>query len=89
MNARTLRTTILLAATVATAIAVVYVRHEGRKQFVELQRLEAHRDALNVEWGRLQLEQATWADPSRVEQVEREELGLVNREPSQVMVIVR
>lgn len=89
MNARTLRSGILLAAAIATAVGIVYARHQGRKQFVELRELQAHRDELNVEWGRLQLEQATWADASRVERVARDELGLVSREPSQVVVIVR
>ena len=41
---------------VATALGVVWSRHQSRKVFVELQRLEYQRDELNVEWGRLQLE---------------------------------
>ena len=74
---------------VATALGVVWSRHQSRKVFVELQRLEYQRDELNVEWGRLQLEQATWAEAGRVEQLARGELGLVAKNPGQVMVIVR
>ena len=74
---------------VATAFGVVWSRHQSRKVFVELQRLEYQRDELNVEWGRLQLEQATWAEAGRVEQLARGELGLVAKDPGQVMVIVR
>ena len=89
MNLRWLKTGMFMAAVVATALGVVYERHQARKHFVDLNHLEARRDELNIDWGRLQLEQATWAEPGRIEQIARDELGLVSREPSQVMVIVR
>jgi cell division protein FtsL len=34
------------------------------------------RDELNFEFGRLQLEQATWAEANRIEQVATQRLGL-------------
>jgi cell division protein FtsL len=82
-------TLMMALAVMATALAVVVMRHESRRLFVELQALEAERDHLNVEWGRLQLEQATWAEASRVERLARTDLGLVAKEPEQVMVIVK
>ncbi|MDJ0655320.1 MAG: cell division protein FtsL [Xanthomonadales bacterium] len=86
---RRIRLTLLIAAVLASGVATVFTRHQGRQTFVELQKLEETRDALNIEWGRLQLEQATWAQSGRVEEKARVELGLVSKEPSQVMVIVR
>jgi len=49
--------------------------------------LQNQRDALNVEFGRLELEQATWAAPGRVEQIARSQLDMVNPAPAQVELI--
>ena len=67
---------VVLIAVVATGIAVVQTRHESRNLYNELQRLETDRDRLNVIWGQLQLEQAAWSDPGRVERIARERLGM-------------
>jgi cell division protein FtsL len=50
---------LLLLAVIATAISAAYAKHQSRKLFIELQELEEQRDAMNVEWGQLQLEQST------------------------------
>ncbi|MDX1529789.1 MAG: cell division protein FtsL, partial [Gammaproteobacteria bacterium] len=42
----------------------------------ELQSLERERDALEVEWGKLQLEQSTWATHERIESLARKRLEL-------------
>ncbi len=76
MNARVLAVWFLGVVTFLTALAVVLAKHESRKLFVELQGLERSRDELNVEWGRLQLEQGTWATHSRIESVARAKLGM-------------
>ena len=68
---------LLALAVVGSAIAVVVARHESRRSFTELEMLVAERDQLNIDWGRLQLEQATWADPNRIEKMALQELGLV------------
>lgn len=57
----------MLLAVMASALAVIYSKHAGRAEFVVLQKLEQERDLLNEEWGRLLLEQSTWASPNRVE----------------------
>jgi cell division protein FtsL len=68
---------LLAVAVLISAISVVYVKHIGRAQFVELQKLEAKRDRLNEEWGRLLLEQSTWATPGRVEYEARKRLKMI------------
>ena len=65
---------VLVLANVATALLIVRDRHDHRQAFVELSKLEKARDALNIEFGRLQLEQATWAESNRVDQVARTRL---------------
>lgn len=79
----------LLVADLASAIGVVWTRHESRVLFVELTRLQNTRDELNVDFGRLELEQATWADPGRIEQMARSQLGMVNPPPEDVELIQR
>ena len=77
----------LLAANVLSALAVVRARHGNRTEFVELQQLEARRDALEVEWGQLQLEQSAWATHGRIEQVARKELDMLIARDNDVVVL--
>jgi len=67
---------VLVAAIVLSAIGVAHARHQHRQLYVELTRLERARDELNIEFGRLQLEQATWAESNRIDQVARQRLGM-------------
>ena len=78
---------LLVLADIGSAIAVVYARHEHRQLFVALTRLERERDELNIEFGRLQLEQATWAESNRIDQVARDRLGMKFPEGNEIVVI--
>ena len=60
---------VLVAAVVASALAVVWVKHQNRKAFAELSALRDEHDALEVEWDKLLLEQSAWATTPRIEQV--------------------
>lgn len=60
---------VLLLVLVACALALVSSQHQARKLFVELQREQAQTQKLEIEFGRLQLEQSTWAMHSRVERI--------------------
>jgi len=74
---------------VISAVALIYTKHESRKLFVELEQLTVERDALNIEWGQLQIEQSTWATHARIEKVAREELSLMRPKSSEIYVIER
>lgn len=78
---------LLIAANVLSAIGVVYARHRHRQLFVELTRLEKARDELNIEFGRLQLEQATWAESNRIDQIARTRLGMKFPETGEIVVV--
>jgi cell division protein FtsL len=80
---------LVLLATLVTAIGVVYARQQSRLAFVELTRLGNERDDLNFEFGRLQLEQATWAENNRVEQIARGKLGMVSPSAAETIVVKR
>jgi len=68
---------IMVLAVLASAISVVYTKHQSRVEFVALQKLEQQRDHLNEEWGRLLLEQSTWASPGRIERQAKTKLKMV------------
>lgn len=87
MKLRHLIVAILLAANVITAIGVVHARHDYRQLYIDLTRLERARDELNIDFGRLQLEQATWAMSNRVDQVARERLGMDFPETAEIVVV--
>jgi cell division protein FtsL len=78
---------VLVLAVMVSAEAVVSSKHESRKLFVQLQGLEKARDRMNVEWGRLQLEQGTWATHGRVERMARKRLGMVIPKNEQVVIV--
>lgn len=83
-----LKLNLLLAVLLSVcALAVVTARHQARKLFVELQAAEKQGRDLDVEWGRLQLEQSTWAMHARIEQIARSQLQMVVPEVKQVHVL--
>tara|TARA_R110002049_G_scaffold153311_1_gene317565 strand:+ start:84 stop:371 length:288 start_codon:yes stop_codon:yes gene_type:complete len=68
---------VLAVVVVMCALAVVQAQHRSRTYFVELERLKKEARALEEQWGQLQLEQSTWANPARVDTLARTKLGLV------------
>jgi len=87
-SARTYALIALLAvAVMASAIASVYAKHESRRQFTELQALRTERDRMEVEWGKLQIEQSTWSTYGRVEQLAREQMKMHVPPPDQVSLL--
>jgi len=61
----------------ACALALIQSQHRSRTYFVELERLKKQARVLDEQWGQLQLEQSTWANPARVDTLARTRLGLV------------
>lgn len=77
----------LAIALVATAITVVSTKHQARSLFIQLQGLNGERDALDIEWGQLKLEQSAWATHGRVEQTARVDLRMVIPRPDEVRIV--
>ncbi len=78
---------VLVIANVISAIGVVHARHQHRELYVQLTRLERARDELDIEFGRLQLEQATWAESNRIDQVARTRLGMKFPGADEIVVV--
>ena len=88
MTTRPVNVLVVLLAVVATAVGIVYAKHQGRELFIELEMLGNERDRMDVEWGQLQLEQSTLTTQGKVERAAREQLGMVTLTADN-MVIVR
>lgn len=67
---------LLLVACLFSALIVVELRHESRVLYARWQKLQHERDALNVEWGQLLLEEGAWSQHRRIEAVARAQLGM-------------
>ncbi len=78
---------ILAMAVFMSAIEVVIARHNTRKLFVEIQELENTRDTLEDEWGRLQLEESTWATNVRIESMAHSELKMKQPKINSIVLI--
>nr|VFK22138.1 MAG: cell division protein FtsL [Candidatus Kentron sp. MB]VFK27759.1 MAG: cell division protein FtsL [Candidatus Kentron sp. MB]VFK74423.1 MAG: cell division protein FtsL [Candidatus Kentron sp. MB] len=75
-------------AVLASSVGVVYVKHVNRSLFIELQRLERERDAMEVEWGKLSLEQSTWGTHDRIEQLAKERFDLIMPPMDSVILVM-
>ncbi len=71
-----------------SALGVVMTKHESRQLFIKFEALKVERDELEVEWGKLTLEQATWATPTRVERIARDRLDMT-LPPADRIVVMR
>jgi cell division protein FtsL len=78
---------LLVVAAVLCALLLITSQHKARKLFNELELEQDKTKQLDVEWGQLQLEQSTWAAPSRVEKLARERLHMVTPDPRRTVVV--
>jgi len=67
---------VLLLAVIASAMAVVVLKHDARKAFSQLQASNETRDQALTEWSRLQLELASLAELGRIEQTAKTTLNM-------------
>lgn len=67
---------LLGVAVFLSALAIIDARHQNRVLFEQIQQLRQDRDQLNIEWGRLLLEQSTWSTHAYIEQSATQKLGM-------------
>jgi cell division protein FtsL len=89
MTERTLRIALgsLWIAVLVSSAGAVYLKHQSRMLFVELEKLTQERDDLNIAWGRLQLEQGTYSAHALVEQVASRELHMTIPSATEVKIV--
>ena len=91
MNMRggqTIAALLLSVSIVATGVGIVLAKHKARQLFAELEALNREQDRLEIDWGRLRLEQSAYATHPRIEQLAREDLGLAAPPQERIVVVV-
>lgn len=77
------------ALALLSAFAVIHSTHACRELYTTLQELEAQQWHLQEDYGRLLLEESTWASHYRVEKVARGELGMAEPDLARYRVVRR
>lgn len=78
---------LLLFLVIVCALGVVTSQHKARKIFVELQNEKDRAQQMDVEWGKLQLEQSTLVTPARVEKLARQQMQMHMPQSEQIRYI--
>jgi cell division protein FtsL len=79
---------LLLAACVtASGLWIVETEHRSRQLFIQVEELNREQDQLQIDWGRLQIEQSTWATHKRVASIAQGQLGMRTPDPSTTTVL--
>jgi cell division protein FtsL len=78
---------VLWLAVLGSAAGAIYCKHRARERFVELERLNAQRDNLEIEWGQLQLEQSAWSTHAFVERVASTKLHMAMPPPKEIEIV--
>tara|TARA_B100000530_G_C15742978_1_gene402452 strand:- start:400 stop:678 length:279 start_codon:yes stop_codon:yes gene_type:complete len=60
----------------SSAISMIFIKHESRELFIELEGLKQARDELNIQWSELKSLENRWANPVRIEQLAKENLEM-------------
>ena len=55
---------------------MIFIKHESRELFIELEGLKQARDELNIQWSELKSQENRWANPVRIEQLAKENLEM-------------
>ncbi|TDG15085.1 cell division protein FtsL [Seongchinamella unica] len=79
----------VLTLVLASAFAVIHSTHSCRELYTRLQILESRQWHLQEDYGRLLLEESTWASHHRVEKVARGELGMAEPDLASYKVVRR
>lgn len=79
----------LFVAIVITAVVVVTTAHKTRLLTAQREQMVVERDALEIEWRNLILEENALGDHSRVERIAKDKLQLQHVDPSQENIVVQ
>jgi cell division protein FtsL len=83
----TLAVPLLWALVLVSAAGAIHAKHRARELFVQLEKVNAERDRLDIEYGRLQLEQSAWSAHAFVENMASTNLRMSVPPPAQVEVV--
>lgn len=70
-----------------SAFAMIYVTNANRISISELQKLEKEQYLLQIQWGKLLLEQASLVTPARVEMLANDKLQMKRPDHNEVLIV--
>lgn len=77
----------LLALIVLSSWSVVTAQYEARKRYSELEKEQKFARTLEVDYGRLLLEQSTWGAHARIEKAVASRLQMHTPDPREVQIV--
>jgi len=80
---------VLTAAVMASALGLIFSKHQSRNLHIELQSLQRRAGEYEIEWELLQLEQSTLATEFVVDHAARTRLNMFVPDPDSVVYITR
>jgi cell division protein FtsL len=79
---------VLGCAVLASAVGSIWSRHRARELFVELERLNREQEKIDIAWGNLQIEQASFSTHAHVESLAVSKLQMRAPDPDQIRVVM-
>lgn len=76
-----------LVILIISALSVVNAQHASRKLFMALENERQIERKLDIEWGKLQLEQSTLIMHGRIENIAREHLDMIIPPTSAIQIV--
>ncbi|HEX4052601.1 MAG TPA: cell division protein FtsL [Steroidobacteraceae bacterium] len=78
---------LMWCAVLGSAAGAIYAKYRARELFMQLTQLRTAREALDDDWGRLQLEQSAWSAYTLVERVASDRLHMSTPDPRTIEII--
>lgn len=78
---------LLLCFIVSSALLVVYNAYQNRQLYIELNKSVQQYAALEIEYGRLLLEESTWSSPAQIERAASSQLGMQIPAENQLVIV--
>ena len=78
---------LLFLMVMASALAVILSAHHNRQMSIALEQLMQERDALDVEWRHLVLEQSALTEHNRIENMVKKQLDMHRPSPEEEVVV--
>lgn len=82
-----LRAVFLMLAILISALGVLYIKDLNRRLFIQYQMLESVSDQIQVDWGKLLLEQGAWSTQSRIQEVAQTTLEMRVPAPQEIVLV--
>jgi cell division protein FtsL len=78
---------ILTAAVVGCALSLVNAQYQARNLFMQLGKLDAQAQQLDIDWAQLRIDQSTLGKNARIEQIARTELNMAPLTPARTQYL--